>query len=281
MSIDMNNQVIFDRRMDDGTILSSNKPEEIWSDWLPNERWLFVAPHDDDIVCGCGITFLAARACGIETFAGIVTNGRMGYCRTEHRISIACIRKQECIDSFGQMGLPQSNIYFLNFDDGSLYQNAGRRFAADIPGPTIGGASGLQNSFTWLLRQVRPTRLFVPSITDIHSDHQLTNSEMMISVFHAQGNIWPELGEPMEMIPHLYEYATYSNFRTPPTIRVRVSDDLFEKKINALLAYRSQEQIGMMIDLQRKVGPKEFIREVRFDIFQPEECEKLFQEKKC
>ncbi|MDO5566489.1 MAG: PIG-L family deacetylase, partial [Planctomycetia bacterium] len=121
-----------------------------------------------------------------------------------------------------------------------------------------------------------PTRLFVPTITDLHSDHKMTNSEMMISIFHASGNIWPELGEPIAAVPLLYEYATYSNFTTPPQLRIRVSQEIFEKKIDALLAYKSQEQIEQMIKLQRQTGPKEFIREVRFDIFQPEECNKLF-----
>ena len=274
----MEQSVVFDRRVDANTVVTSYNPADIWENWKgKDERWLFMSPHDDDIVCGCGITFLASIFCGIETFAGITTNGVMGYCHPEQKHTIADIRKAECIESFRQMGLPKDHLYFLNHDDGSLYQQSGRRFASEkTVGPVIEGATGLQNSFTWLLRQVRPTRLFVPTITDLHSDHRMTNSEMMISVYHAQGNIWPELGEPIPMIPALYEYATYSNFITPPTLRIRVSEDIFQKKINALLAYKSQEQIELMIDLQKKTGPKEFIREVRFDLYEPEECNKLF-----
>lgn len=275
----MDTPVIFDRRFEAGTPISSCNPADIFDDWKgTNERWLFVAPHDDDIVCGCGITFLASLACGIETFAGVVTNGGMGYCRPEHKNIIADLRKVECVESFRQLGLSESHLYFLNHDDGSLYQQAGRRFFDPLTstGPNIEGATGLQNSFTWLLRQVCPTRLFIPSITDLHSDHRLTNSEMIISVFHAQGKIWPELGEPIPQIPTIYEYATYSNFLTPPSLRVRVSQEIFQKKIDSLRAYKSQEQIEMMIDLQQQTGPKEFIREVRFDLYQPEECNKLF-----
>ena len=98
-----------------------------------------------------------------------------------------------------------------------------------------------------------------------------------MSIFHAQGNIWPELGPPIPEIPKLYEYATYCDFLTPPTIRVKTSDDLFERKINAILAYRSQEQIDLAIANQRKAGPQEFIRELEFNIFNPQQYEKLFE----
>lgn len=273
----MQHKVEFDRRTEKVTVTSYN-PADIWPEWKgKDERWLFMSPHDDDIVCGCGITFLASLACGVETFAGVVTNGKMGYCRSDLRESISEIRHNECVESFRMLGLPDDHLFFLDFDDGSLCQQAGRRFKGPgVPGPELCGATGLQNSFTWLIRKVRPTRLFVPTITDLHSDHQMTNSEMMISIFHASGTIWPELGGPISAIPLIYEYATYSNFRTPPELRIRVSNELFEKKIDSLLAYKSQEQIESMIELQRNAGAKEFIREVRFDIFEPEECNKRF-----
>ena len=128
------------------------------------------------------------------------------------------------------------------------------------------------------MRQTRPTRLFVPTITDLHPDHKFVNSEAMISIFHAQGTIWPELGEPIPQIPAIYEYATYSNFVTPPTLRIRVSEDLFERKINGLLSYVSQKQIDITIQMQRENGCDEFIREAEFDIFVPQRCKDLFAE---
>ena len=104
------------------------------------------------------------------------------------------------------------------------------------------------------------------------------NTEAMISIFHAQGSIWPELGEPIPEIPAIYEYATYSNFITPPTLRVRVSEDLFERKINGILAYKSQKQIDLTIKIQRENGVEEFIREAEFDVFEPKRCKTLFAE---
>ena len=269
-------KIFFDRRVD-GRTVSSENPGDVWPDWQEkSERWLFMSPHDDDIVCGCGLTFLSAIASGIETFAGVVTRGNMGYCRPEMKETIADIRRAECAESFRQMGLPAERLFFLNHDDGSLNVQAGRRFA-EQEGPTvIAGATGLQNSFTWLLRKTRPNRVFIPSLTDLHPDHKFTHSEMLISIFHAQGGIWPELGPSIDEIPLLYEYATYSNFATEPTLRVRVPEELLTKKLDAIYAYKSQEQIELTIQMQKRAGTSEYLREIRFDLFEPEKCAPLF-----
>lgn len=272
--------VSFDRRSESGVFSSSN-PGDVFPNWKgDDERWLFLAPHDDDVIAGCGLTFIASLFSGIKTYAGVVTNGKMGYCSPEERETIADVRRKECADSFAALGLPAENLYFLGHDDGSLNRQAGRRFATGAPGegPAIAGGAGVQNSLVWLMRQTRPTRLFVPTITDLHPDHKFVNSEAMISIFHAQGTIWPELGEPIPQIPAIYEYATYSNFITPPTLRIRVSEDLFERKINGLLRYESQKQIDITIQMQRENGCDEFIREAEFDIFVPQRCKDLFAE---
>ncbi len=274
----MSSTVFFDRR-NESSLTSSANPGDIFPNWKgEEERWLFLSPHDDDIICGCGLTFIAALHCGIKTFAGVVTNGKMGYCTNEERETIADVRRDECVNSFTTLGLPKENLYFLGHDDGSLNLQAGRRFATGAvgEGPAIAGGAGVTNSLVWLLRQTRPNRLFVPTITDLHPDHKFTNSEAMMSIFHAQGSIWPELGDPIPDIPAIYEYATYSNFITPPTLRIRVSEDLFERKINGILQYKSQKQIDLTIKIQRENGTEEFIREAEFDIFVPQRCKELF-----
>ena len=39
----------------------------------------------------------------------------------------------------------------------------------------------------------------MPSPADYHPDHQVAYNEMQISLFHAAGLIWPELGEPADV----------------------------------------------------------------------------------
>ncbi|MDO4550162.1 MAG: PIG-L family deacetylase [Planctomycetia bacterium] len=268
--------IMYDRRVGN-QVFHADSAKEIFPDWQnEKESWLFLAPHDDDIVCGAGLTFLAALAEGISTHAVITTNGLMGYCRPEQRNTIADIRRRETTASFTAMGLPSENLHRLEFDDCSLYRKSGRQFMEGGDPTIIGSAMGLQNSFTWVLRKIRPTRVFLPTSTDIHPDHKLTTSEMIISIFHAQGGIWPELGPALEQIPRLYEYATYSDFITPPTLRVRTSEELLEKKLAGIMEYKSQEQIELLIEVQRKAGAQEYIREVEFDIMQPGKYDYLF-----
>ena len=65
------------------------------------------------------------------------------------------------------------------------------------------GHTGVQNAFTLFLRRIAPSRVFVPTASDLHPDHKVANQEMLISLFHAQGEIWPELGRPLEAVPGL------------------------------------------------------------------------------
>ena len=268
---------IYQRLTEDKQVITSENPADVWVDWKDEkETWLFLAPHDDDIILGAGLTFLAALNDGINVHAAITTNGESGYCRPEHRNTIAAIRQQEAEASFSAMGLPEDRLHFLGFHDSGVDQFTGH-FFTDQSGPTvISGATGLQNSYTALLRLVRPTRIFLPSCTDIHPDHRTAHNEMIISVFHATGNIWPELGAPLEDFPVLYEYATYSDFLTPPDMRTTVSEELLEKKLAGIAAYVSQEQIGALIEIQRQAGCKEFVRQVKFDLMTPGKYNYLF-----
>ncbi len=65
----------------------------------------------------------------------------------------------------------------------------------------IEGFTGLQNPFTYFLRQIRPTQVFVPTINDLHPDHKVTNEQLQISLFHSTGDIWPELGRRLTQFP--------------------------------------------------------------------------------
>lgn len=269
--------IIFDRRTDHGTITSSD-PKDVWLDWKGrDESWLFIAPHDDDIIIGSGLTFLAGVKLGVNLYAAVISNGCMGYCTPEERQTISQVRREETRHSFAHLGLPPENLYQFGHNDGNLSQEVGRRFTDDADDPrAIEGAVGLQNTFTWLLRQVRPTRIFVPNRLDLHPDHRAVNNEMVISIFHAQGEIWPELGPPIKILPTLYEYATYSDFIASPTIRTRVSDDLFEKRLQGIALYKSQLQIDLIVSKVRRAGGNEYLLERTFDIFQAEKCAPLF-----
>ena len=273
----MSTNVIFDCRTEQGTI-SSGDPANIWSDWKGNgEKWLFFAPHDDDIVIGAGLTLLAGVHFGVDMYAAVITNGRMGYCLPEMKDTIIQVRRAEARESFSYLGLPESNLFQFNYTDCDLPHNSGRWLTDNVNDTrAIAGGVGLQNTMVWLLRKVQPTRVFVPNRLDLHPDHSIVNTELVMSVFHAQGQIWPELGAPIPILPKLYEYATYNDFIAPPTIRVRVSDDLVEKRLKGIALYKSQLQIDMVVNEVRKAGGNEYLHEMAFKIFSATKHESLF-----
>jgi LmbE family N-acetylglucosaminyl deacetylase len=240
-----------------------------------DERWLMVSPHDDDVTLGAGLLIQAAIAERIDVRTAVVTDGRMGYCTIGQKDAIVDIRRRETDQSFEILGIPQEKVSYLNFPDGGLAEFRGRR-AAKNGEPSVGGFTGLQNAFTHLLREVRPTRVFVPTIADLHPDHQITNAELMISLFHAGGSIWPELGDALVGVPKVYELAVYCDFPEPPQIEVKSDAAAFENKLASIAAYQSQTQIGGLIDSLRASGPYEYIRELNFKLYSATHYKKAF-----
>jgi len=268
--------ITYFRRTPEKVVKSSN-PGDVFYNWKERECWLFLSAHDDDIVTGGGLTFLTGIQEGVEVHAVVTTDGRMGYCRPEQRRTISQVRCQEATASFQALGLPLENLHFLGFPDCNLAPYRGRHFTT-IGDPTeIEGATGLQNAYPYMLRKIRPTRVFLPTLTDLHPDHRIVHEEMLISLFHAQGNIWPELGEPIAEVPAVYEYATYCDFATAPQIRLQVPEELLKRKLDGIRAYASQEQIEMLIEVQRQAGPVEYIREIEFNVLHPGQYDALFR----
>jgi LmbE family N-acetylglucosaminyl deacetylase len=258
---------------------------------VDRERWLFITPHDDDVVLGAGMLLAQAARTGVHTTVCVVTDGRMGYCRADQRDDIVVIRAAETERAMEMLGGP--DIRRLEYPDCDLSAHAGRR---RIAGDTTGfagkdpagdavehpdprkGHSGLQNSFTSLLRDLRPTRVFVPTGADYHPDHQVVHRELLISLFHATGAIWPELGNPLPAPPPLSEMAIYCDFPAPPTLQVEGDAKAFEAKLDAIAAFASQEQIAAIVEGVRAAGPFEYFREVPFSLYDSRDYAALFRE---
>jgi LmbE family N-acetylglucosaminyl deacetylase len=258
-----------------GQLASTSRIAELFGDWRgPAESWLFVSPHDDDIVLGAGLVFQVGIAEQVQVHAAVVTDGRMGYCRIEQRETISAVRAQETKKSFAILGLPPERLHLLGYPDARLNPCRGAFFSNGAPGG--GDSVGMQIAFARLLRQVRPTRVFLPTSTDLHPDHRIVHEELMISLFHAQGAIWPQLGEPIAEVPRVYEFAVYCDFPEPPQIRIETPQAMLDTKLRAILAYASQEQIGSLVEIQRATGPVEYLRELQFRFYDPKQYNDLF-----
>ncbi len=244
-------------------------------DDLKGQTWLFVSPHDDDLCIGAGLFMQAALREGVAVHALIVTDGCLGYCRPEDRDQIVEIRRRETDQSFAVLRVPDSQVHYIGYPDGGLVPFMGRRKAQ--PGEAaIGGYVGLQNALTYWLRKIRPQRVYVPTHTDLHPDHRITHSELMISIFHAAGAIWPELGQPLDAPPRVGELAVYCDFAELPNLEIIGDQDAFQAKLESIAVYQSQLQIGGLVDSLRAAGPYEYVRESAFRLFTPDTYKPIF-----
>jgi len=261
------------RKVGDSKIESSDL-QDIFKNWQSDERWLFIAPHDDDLCMGSGLLMQKALAEGIPVRAIITTDGRMGYGSSISKENIVATRKAETLDSFNILGI--DDVHWLDFPDCSLHLYSGAREAVDGDPCIIGGNTGIQNAYTSQLRDFKPTRVFVPAGSDLHPDHKTVYQEILISLFHSAGDIWPQLGEPLSKIPDIYEMAIYCDFPSVPTIKLTTSDAVFNKKLDSILAYKSQKQIESLVNNLKSGGAVEYFREVLFDLYGPENYKNLF-----
>jgi LmbE family N-acetylglucosaminyl deacetylase len=237
-----------------------------------------ISPHDDDAVLGAGLLIQLAKREKVPVHILIVTDGSMGYCSLDEKDSIAEIRRNESFECYQSLGVPKKNIIWLGFPDCQLSNHRGRRPAVGDDPVAISGFTGMQNAFTYHLRKIKPSQCFLPTWNDLHPDHRIIYEEFLISMFHAAGNIWPELGEPLEKVPYVNTYAVYCDFAEPPTLRMRTPISYLEKKLEAIGAFRSQKQISSLIDNVRHCGPEEYIRAIDFKLYHPASYRNLFEE---
>jgi LmbE family N-acetylglucosaminyl deacetylase len=245
------------------------------------QRFLMISPHDDDAVLGAGLLMQLAKREDISVYIMIVTDGRMGYCSADEKDSISEIRRSESYECYESLGIPKKNIIWLGFPDCRLNNYRGRGPAEPKDPLAIKGYAGLQNAFTYHLRKIKPTQCFLPTWNDLHPDHRIIYEELLISLFHAAGDIWPELGKPLSKVPYVHTYAVYCDFLEPPTLRMRTPKSYLDNKLKAISAFRSQKQISSLIENVRNCGPEEYIRAIEFKLYRPAKYRALFEEKQA
>ena len=135
----------------------------------------------------------------------------------------------------------------------------------------------MQNAFTLCLAAGSPQPRLPAHRADLHPDHQIVHEEVLISLFHAQGNIWPELGKPIAEVPKVYEFACLLRF--PPAAadpHRNAARDARNQAPGDSRPIASQEQIESVVAIQRNVGPIEYLRELEFHFYSPEQYHALF-----
>jgi LmbE family N-acetylglucosaminyl deacetylase len=231
--------------------------------------WLVVVPHDDDAVLGMGLGILCARAAGVEVHIAVVSDGRMGFSRKEDRAGIVQRRRREMEESSRMIGVTPDRLHWLGFPDSGLPAHQGCQTRAD------GSITGIAWEITRVMRAVRPTLVFSPTPADLHPDHRIVASEVAISVFHAAGAIWLELGEPIP-VPRRFDFAVYCPFPTAPTVEVRAEKAAFATKLESIGCFASQPQISALVERVTAAPPVEYFLEDSWRPYDASMYRKLF-----
>lgn len=228
--------------------------------------WLCVAPHDDDVCLGMGLTAAAAAAAGIAVHLGVVSDGGMGYPRPQDQPSIAATRHAELIASSARLGIPPERVHELGLPDGELIAQRGVHRRDD------GRHGGVGRALCALLRRARPAAVFGPNPADVHPDHQAVAADLDIACFWASSALWLELGEPIAL-PVRWDYAVYAPFPEDPHLRVTGTDAGRRTKAEAFAAFASQQYVAAQLAGSR---PVEHLRRVTWQAYRPEMYDHLF-----
>ena len=228
--------------------------------------WLCVAPHDDDVCLGMGLTVAAATAAGIAVHLGVVSDGAMGYPRPEDAATIAATRHGELLASSARLGIPAERVHELGLRDGELVAQRGVHRRPD------GLHGGVGRALAGLLRRVRPRIVFGPNPADVHPDHQAVAADLDIACFWAASAIWLELGEPIAL-PVRWDYAVYAPFLGDPDLRLTGTAAGQRAKAAAFAAFASQQYVAAQLSTAR---PVEHLRRVAWQAYEPAMYDALF-----
>jgi LmbE family N-acetylglucosaminyl deacetylase len=212
------------------------------------------APHPDDEVIGCAGVIQQGLANGRSVRVVFTTNGD-GYPLAAAMLSgkaeseltrddfarLGTARKKEASAAAAVLGLDPSRLLFLGYPDGLM---------ARVPAPYNRAAA--QADFSKVLRDSRPSQVYVTDRADEHPDHRITyqlvreavtasgyTGELSTYIVHSGGVEWPGHGT-------LYEKETVSG-RTypagvswPPPIRIPLTAGEQDVKLAAMKAHASQ-----------------------------------------
>jgi hypothetical protein len=73
-----------------------------------------------------------------------------------------------------------------------------------------------------------------------------------------------------------YEFGVYCDFPEAPNLKIEASKKVFQKKLDAILAYKSQEQIASLVEGVKEGGPIEYLREIEFRMYSVNNYKDLF-----
>jgi LmbE family N-acetylglucosaminyl deacetylase len=155
-----------------------------------SKRIIVFAPHPDDETLGCGGTIAKKIAEGYEVLIVVITDGRylllkgMGIDSDPTPEQVKEIRRGEVLKAIKILGVPEENVIFLDFVDGTLKEN---EMAAE-------------EKVAEILEKYALSEVYFPFGRDGHPDHQATNCIVRRTV------------EKLGIKPAMYRYTIVHKF---------------------------------------------------------------------
>jgi LmbE family N-acetylglucosaminyl deacetylase len=123
------------------------------------------SPHPDDMALGCGGTIAKKASEGYEVYLVMLTDGRHAF---THKLGIAVepspeevkqMRKAEFIKAAEMLGVPEKNLIFFDYEDGTLAEHEREAEEKAIE----------------IIEKHWPADMYYPFRRDCHLDHRATN----------------------------------------------------------------------------------------------------------
>jgi len=143
---------------------AENRKLCVWGTAL-NNRIVVFAPHPDDATLGCGGAIAKKVAEGLEVIIFVITDGRyaffkrLGICWEPSPEEVKRIRRAECIAASGVLGVPEKNVLFFDFEDGTLEEHE----------------KEAEEKMVDAIKTYSPADYYFPFRRDCHPDHRATN----------------------------------------------------------------------------------------------------------
>ena len=167
------------------------------------ERILFIGPHPDDVELGCGATIARLVDSGLkDDIYYIVVSPALEDPRNKNIIS-------ELYAAASVLGLNKNNITILDFPRRILHEHRQK----------------LRYRLIELVREIAPDIIFTTTLDDLHQDHAVIGEEVL-RLFRRHTVIGYEVvRSSLYFVPNMY---------------VKLNESHVERKIRALLQYKSQ-----------------------------------------
>ncbi len=138
---------------------------------------LVLAPHPDDETLGCGGVILRKRAADTRVVVVVVTDGdRSHRSAALSPAQLAALRRAEMEEAAIRLGIPQEDVRWLGFGDGTVGSNE----------------SVLVALIKSLIDEVRPTEVYSTCSWEPHPDHAAVGRAAQVAVRESGGIVLME-----------------------------------------------------------------------------------------